>query len=111
MLKSTNGTPGNGGRNVEELRLPQVRIVGPGRAGTSLALALSRAGWPAPELVARDAVAAETGRGADFLVIATPDAAIASVAAAIEPDATTVVVHLAGCYGLDVLAPHPRRAT
>ena len=46
----------------------------------------------------------------DLLVIATPDAAIAGVAAAVEPSPDTVVAHLAGSRGLDVLAPHPRRA-
>lgn len=47
--------------------------------------------------------------GVDLLVIATPDAAIGAVAAAIVPDDTTVVAHLAGAFGLDVLGPHPRR--
>jgi len=49
--------------------------------------------------------------GVDLLVIATPDPAIAAVAAAVTPVASTVVVHLAGALGLDVLAPHPRRAS
>ena len=48
--------------------------------------------------------------GVDLLVIATPDAAIAEVAAAVGPVADTVVAHLAGSLGLDVLAPHARRA-
>jgi predicted short-subunit dehydrogenase-like oxidoreductase (DUF2520 family) len=46
----------------------------------------------------------------DLLVLATPDAEITSVARTIEPDDTTVVAHLAGARGLEVLAPHPRRA-
>ncbi len=45
-----------------------------------------------------------------MLVIATPDDAIADVAAAVAPVATTTVVHLSGSLGLDALAPHPRRA-
>ena len=49
--------------------------------------------------------------GVDLLVIATPDAAIAEVAAAVEPVDTTVVAHLSGSLGLDVLAPHTRRAS
>jgi predicted short-subunit dehydrogenase-like oxidoreductase (DUF2520 family) len=48
--------------------------------------------------------------GVDLLVLATPDAAIAGVATEIEPVESTVVAHLAGSLGLDVLAPHPRRA-
>ncbi|HUQ40629.1 MAG TPA: DUF2520 domain-containing protein [Acidimicrobiales bacterium] len=50
-------------------------------------------------------------RGVDLLVIATPDRAVASVAASVEPVTTTVVAHLAGSLGLDVLAPHERRAS
>ncbi len=43
-------------------------------------------------------------------MIATPDAAIADVAAAVEPRPDgAVVAHLAGSLGLDVLAPHERR--
>lgn len=48
--------------------------------------------------------------GADLVVIATPDAAVAPTAEAIAPSASTVVAHLSGSLGLDVLAPHPRRA-
>ncbi|MBV8236978.1 MAG: DUF2520 domain-containing protein, partial [Acidimicrobiia bacterium] len=44
-------------------------------------------------------------------MIATPDAAVAGVAATVEPVADTVVAHLAGSLGLDVLGGHPRRAS
>jgi predicted short-subunit dehydrogenase-like oxidoreductase (DUF2520 family) len=47
--------------------------------------------------------------GADVVVIATPDAAVAAAAAAIDPVDSTVVVHLSGSLGLDALARHPRR--
>jgi predicted short-subunit dehydrogenase-like oxidoreductase (DUF2520 family) len=46
-----------------------------------------------------------------MLVIATPDAVVADVAAAVQPVAYTVVVHLAGSLGLEVLAGHARRAS
>ncbi len=46
---------------------------------------------------------------ADVVIIATPDDAVAAVAAAIEPSETTAVIHMSGSLGLDVLAPHPRR--
>jgi len=49
--------------------------------------------------------------GTDVLVIATPDAEVAPVAAAVIPVAGTVVLHLSGSLGLDVLAPHNRRAS
>jgi predicted short-subunit dehydrogenase-like oxidoreductase (DUF2520 family) len=46
--------------------------------------------------------------GVDLLVIATPDPAIAEVAAAVTAVPTTVLAHLAGALGLDVLAGHER---
>jgi pantoate--beta-alanine ligase len=87
------------------------RIVGPGRAGRALATALAAAGWAVEPLVGRDGDVAGAAEGVDLLVIATPDRAIAEVAAAVRPAATTVVAHLAGALGLDVLAPHERRAS
>ena len=53
---------------------------------------------------------ADAAAGVDLLVIATPDEAVADVAAAVDPVPGTVVAHLAGSLGLDALAPHPRRA-
>lgn len=44
-------------------------------------------------------------------MIATPDAAVEAAASAVDPVAGTVVAHLAGSLGLDVLAGHPRRAS
>lgn len=89
--------------------MPTLRVVGPGRAGASLALALGEAGWKALEPVHRGGDVAGAAAGVDLLVIATPDAAVADVAAAVEPVASTVVAHLAGSLGLDALAPHARR--
>lgn len=48
-------------------------------------------------------------QGVDLVLIATPDAAVVGAAAAIDPNPQTVVAHLAGSLGLDVLAPHVRR--
>jgi predicted short-subunit dehydrogenase-like oxidoreductase (DUF2520 family) len=87
-----------------------IRIIGPGRAGRSLAAALSARGWAFAGFLGRDDDLSGAARGVDVLVIATPDDAIAEVAAAVEPVATTTVVHLSGSLGLDALAPHPRRA-
>lgn len=88
----------------------RLRIIGPGRAGRSVAGALAAAGWSvAGELGRGDAVAGAAS-GVDLLVISTPDGSIADVAAAVEPVASTVVAHLSGSLGLDVLGPHPRRA-
>jgi predicted short-subunit dehydrogenase-like oxidoreductase (DUF2520 family) len=88
----------------------RVRIIGAGRAGTSLHRALLAAGWDAPAPAARGIDPSEVAANADLVVIATPDAAVADVAAAIPPAATRVVAHLSGSLGLAPLADHPRRA-
>ena len=88
-----------------------VRVVGPGRAGLSLARGLEKAGWRVLDVLGRGDDVPSAAAGADLVVIATPDAAIASVASAIEPVDGCVVAHLAGALGLDVLAPHVRRAS
>ena len=85
-----------------------VRIIGRGRAGSALAIALGEVGW-AVDVVGRGDDLTSAASGVDVVVIATPDAVIGEVAAAVAPAPTTVVVHLAGSLGLDVLAPHPRR--
>ena len=86
-----------------------VRIIGPGRAGRSLSIALGRRGWDVVGLLGRDDDQSDAARGVDVLVVATPDDVVAEVAAAVHPDPATVVVHLSGSLGLDVLDPHPRR--
>jgi predicted short-subunit dehydrogenase-like oxidoreductase (DUF2520 family) len=83
-----------------------IRIIGPGRAGTSLAAALSARGWEFAGFLGRSDDLSGAARGVDVLVIATPDDAIAEVV----PVVTTTVVHLSGSLGLDALATHPRRA-
>ena len=86
-----------------------IRIIGPGRAGTSLAAALSARGWEFAGFLGRHDDLAGAARGVDVLVIATPDDAIAEVAASVLPAAGTTVVHLSGSLGLEALAPHPLR--
>jgi predicted short-subunit dehydrogenase-like oxidoreductase (DUF2520 family) len=86
-----------------------IRIIGPGRAGTSLAAALSARGWTVAGFLGHHDDVSGAARGVDVLVIATPDDAIADVAAAVTPVVTTTVVHLSGSLGLDALAPHPMR--
>src|SRR5687767_11747186 len=90
--------------------MPTLRVVGPGRAGSSLARALGAAGWDVVEPVRRGDDPARAAQEVDLVVVATPDAAVAEVAAAIEPVEATVVAHLAGSLGLEALAPHARRA-
>jgi predicted short-subunit dehydrogenase-like oxidoreductase (DUF2520 family) len=88
-----------------------LRIIGPGRAGSALALALGGTGWEVEPPVRRGDDLATAAIGVDLLVIATPDAAVAEVAAAVTPAPGTVVAHLAGSLGLDVLADHRHRAS
>lgn len=90
--------------------MPVVRILGRGRAGSAVAAGLTQAGWRVEPLLGRADDPAPAAEGVDLLVLAVPDAVIAAVARSVSPVATTVVAHLAGSLGLDVLAPHPRRA-
>jgi predicted short-subunit dehydrogenase-like oxidoreductase (DUF2520 family) len=91
--------------------LPTFRVIGPGRAGRSLQRALEASGWRGLAPLGRGDDVSAAGAGADAVIIATPDGAIAEVASLVEPRNDVVVVHLAGSLGLDVLAPHPRRAS
>lgn len=84
-------------------------VIGAGRAGRSLAAALSGVGWEVAALVGRndDAVAAVADAG--VVVIATPDAAVAEVSASLVGHTDAPVVHLAGSLGLGALDGHDRR--
>ena len=98
-------------------------LVGPGRAGTTISLALIEHGWQvvsvagrAPDtasttaavacLGSRPALVSDAGAGAALVIVATPDRAIESAArsfaASLEPGA--LVLHLAGSRGLDAFA-------
>jgi len=93
-------------------------VVGLGRLGSALAVRLRRAGWPvqvrtqspsgrrqATRLGLREADAKALG-AAELCLLAVPDAAVASVAAAVAPrlGKATGLVHCAGALTLDVLA-------
>jgi len=67
-------------------------------------------GWTVlPSLGRADDLSAAAA-GVDLVLIATPDTAIADVAQAITPNPNSVIAHVAGALGLDVLGAHPRRA-
>jgi len=87
-----------------------VRVVGPGRAGGALSSALTKVGWTVLAPVRHGDALADAAKDVDLLLLATPDGAIGEVAASITPVETTVVAHLSGALGLDVLATHPLRA-
>lgn len=88
---------------------PKVRIIGRGRAGGALALGLARVGWDATLTPGRGEDHARAGDEVDMVILAVPDAAVGSVADAIEPT-DAVVCHLAGSLGLEVLDRHSRRS-
>lgn len=90
--------------------MPSVRIIGAGRAGTAMAIALDEVGWEVQPIPERDADVSAAAEGVDLLILATPDGAVEQVARAVAPVPDTVIAHLAGSLGLEVLAPHPRRA-
>lgn len=100
-----------------------VALVGPGRAGTTIALALMEQGHRvvavagrAPDspsttaaascLASETVLVSEVGRGAEIVVIATPDRAIESASTTIAPslERDALVFHLAGSRGLDAFA-------
>jgi len=80
-------------------------VVGPGRAGISLARALERLGWTVSGIYGRSDDPAGAARGVELCVVATPDDVIAPVAKMIEPG-DAVVMHLSGVTPLTALGPH-----
>lgn len=86
----------------------RIEIVGAGRMGSALAVAL-RAADAAAESGAGFEILGPSGRGArcetaDAVLLAVPDAAIADAAAAIAPG--RLVGHVSGATPLATLAPH-----
>jgi predicted short-subunit dehydrogenase-like oxidoreductase (DUF2520 family) len=105
---------------------PEVSIVGAGRLGTTLAVALARKGYPIRSLVARRAQSArraaaflgdnvqvlgakQTGslRRADVFLITTPDDQIATVAGELSRLAfsNAIALHTSGALSSEALAP------
>jgi len=103
---------------------PKVALVGPGRAGTAITVALVAAGYEltavagrapdAPGVVvvadrfgARPGSISDVARDADLVILATPDAVIGDAAVSVTPGlrADALVLHCSGSLGLEVLAP------
>ena len=70
--------------------------------------ALGACGWTVEPALGRGESLAEAADGVDLLMITTPDAEIARVAAEVTPNPACVVGHMAGSLGQDVLNGHPR---
>ncbi len=78
-----------------------------------MATALAESGWQVRSVLGRHAPLAEVAAAADdvdLVLIATPDATIAEVAATVEPTDSAVVAHMAGSLGLEAVACHRRPA-
>lgn len=88
----------------------RVRIVGSGRAGSSFAVALSLVGFDVGPVLGRADDVRRASHGVDLLLLATPDADVADVAARVEPDEGSMIAHVSGSLGLAPLASHPRPA-
>ena len=106
---------------------PEVSIIGAGRLGTTLAVALESKGYPIRSVVARRAASARKAakllhehtqvlaakdvgsiRSADIYFITTPDDQIANVAAALAEHVTKrkpTALHTSGALSSDVLSP------
>ncbi len=83
----------------------KIDIVGAGRAGTSFALALRRAGHDVT-VVHHDEL--DALGSPDVILLCVPDDEIATIAAQIAPSDGYVVAHAAGSRNLDVLQTHRR---
>ena len=88
-----------------------IRIIGPGRAGTSLAAALSARGWAFAGFLGRhDDLAARRPTASTCSSSPPPTTPSPRWRRPSCPSPGTTVVHLSGSLGLDALAPHPLRA-
>lgn len=82
-------------------------IVGRGRLGSAIELALHRAGCDVSLVAGREVDPALTHRFG-LVLLAVPDAAIATVANELVTDEGCVVAHCSGSLGMEVLVPHQR---
>jgi predicted short-subunit dehydrogenase-like oxidoreductase (DUF2520 family) len=78
----------------------RLAIVGHGRVGSALTIALVRAGYTVEGPLGRGA----DGAGADAVLLCVPDAEIAGAASRIAPG--PLIGHCSGATGLQVLTPH-----
>jgi predicted short-subunit dehydrogenase-like oxidoreductase (DUF2520 family) len=89
--------------------MPPLAVIGPGRAGTSIAAAAEREAIP-HELAGRDEALAACRR-AEAALLCVPDAAIEEACAGVAPAVPPLrfVGHVSGATGLDALAPARER--
>lgn len=86
------------------------RVVGMGRAGRSMVGALAGTDWEFLGGYGRSDDPSDAAAGVDAVILSVPDDAVAEVARTITPT-SAVMIHLSGAKTLDVLEPHPNRAS
>jgi predicted short-subunit dehydrogenase-like oxidoreductase (DUF2520 family) len=90
----------------------RVVIVGRGRVGGALAANLAAdPGFRIAAVPGRGDDLLSLAVGADMVLLAVPDGAVADVASRIATNARVLFVHFAGSLTLDALRPHRRRAS
>lgn len=89
----------------------RITIIGNGRAGSSFAAALAAASFDVVRVLGRGDDVATATRDSTVVLVATPDAAISSVASAMAVNEECAVLHLSGAQTLATLAKHPRRGS
>ena len=87
-----------------------IRIIGPGRAGTSLAAALSAPAGTSPGSAGAATTCRAPPRASTCSSSPRPTTRSPTWRRPSRPTRATTVVHLSGSLGLDALAPHPLRA-
>jgi predicted short-subunit dehydrogenase-like oxidoreductase (DUF2520 family) len=85
-------------------------LIGPGRAGQAVGVALVSCGWESGPVFGRRDDPARALDGVDLCVLAVPDDSIVPVARSITPNENAVLMHLSGATPLSALAEH-RAAT
>jgi len=86
-----------------------IGVVGRGRLGAAIELALRRAGCDVVLVAGREVDPTITHR-LGLILLAVPDTAIAPVAKRLATNDSCVVAHCSGSLGMDVLTPHRRVA-
>jgi predicted short-subunit dehydrogenase-like oxidoreductase (DUF2520 family) len=91
--------------------MTSIRIIGGGRAGRSFEGALGAVAVGVREVLHRFDDVRDAAQDVDAVLLAVPDRVVGEIAAVIDPVPGTVILHCSGSLGLDVLSPHPRRAS
>ncbi len=121
MLDAMEEDPGTRLLPAFDMPVPRVGIVGAGRVGTALGIAIARAGWPVVAVSSRDAARrarflalvpgaraaadrADLAAAVDLVLLSVPDDVIEAVAANVRLRPGQSIVHTSGVLPAAVLA-------